>query len=623
MSPPILIAIVVAAALLAFALTPIAARLSHAVGAIDQPGPRKVHRVPTPRLGGLAVIAAIAIVSATLTQSGLAAVLPSDFRLGLLLGLLPVFAISLCDDIRSVPAVLKLSAHSLGAAIAVAYGFRLGDVAYILGTPVSLGVLAIPISWVWIVAVTNAFNLTDGLDGLSAGLAVISAASLATVALVSADAAQGIVSLVIVGALIGFLPWNTYPARIFFGDSGAASVGFLLACLGLWGTARLSSGMAVLVPILLMGVPLTDAVVSIGRRLLRQLASGEGSLFTADEDHIHHRLLRRGIAHPRAVVLLYAVGLAIAVIGVLSVFLTNQRAAIVVVTLLVAAAAAISQLKYDEFALLRKGVVLGLYEMPALQTGTFRVFADLALVALSLYGAFALKFDEWHLSTQRTAALNLLVVFLPITIGVFLAFGVYRRSWRHSGMGDFLLSVGASIASSTAGTLVAALVLQSIPPVSFFIIYTILLTVLTVCARASFRVLMYWRERGSLGGERVLLYGADLQGAMALQEILWRKSGSYHPVGFLDDDPRTHNRVVNGFAVFGGIQSLQQIVTAHQIAGLLLASRNLTQPQLHRIQDECFKVGIWLKGMEMEFKPFTDTTSDAHASRPSLTSEAS
>ena len=282
------------AAILAFVLTPASRRLAIRIGAVDHPGPRKVHTTPIPRLGGLAVVASCAIVTALLVSSELPRLdrIAGDLVVGLALGLTVVLVVSIYDDVRPLRAAPKFAAQLAGASLAVACGIRLGSEVHLFGNTVALGWLAIPLSLLWIVGVTNAFNIVDGLDGLSAGLALLSALSLAGSAAIVHQYGLTLLALVLAGALVGFLPYNVYPAKVFLGDSGATAIGFFLACLALRGGSTLSSGLAILAPILVLGVPIAETLVSMARRVVRGLRSGgKMGVFEADDGHFHHRLI--------------------------------------------------------------------------------------------------------------------------------------------------------------------------------------------------------------------------------------------------------------------------------------------------------------------------------------------
>ena len=260
----------VLAALLSFLLTPRVRRLAVRIGAVDRPGPRKVHSTAVPRLGGLAVVASGAIVVGLLFWSALPQVdrIAAGLALGLTFGLLPILICSLADDLRPLRALPKFATQLAGASIAVGFGIRLGAQIHLFSRTIDLGWLAIPISILWLVGLTNAFNLVDGLDGLSAGLALVSAVSLAGAALFVGQSGLAMLALVLAGALAGFLPYNIYPAKIFLGDSGATAIGFALGCLALRGGSTLSSGLAILAPMLVLGLPIAETLVSMARRLV-------------------------------------------------------------------------------------------------------------------------------------------------------------------------------------------------------------------------------------------------------------------------------------------------------------------------------------------------------------------
>ncbi len=254
------IAPVALATLLGFCLTPIARWVSLRLGAIEEPDPRRVHRPPMPRLGGLAVLTASGAVLLAWERGVFNPPLGLDEPLasGIAIGLVPVVAISLLADIRGVRAHWKAVAHLIGALIAVSAGVVLDHEIYFLGVPLYIKLFAVPLSALWIVGITNAFILVDGLDGvegmdgLSAGLALISAASLGAVFLLAGEPVAASCVLVLAGALLGFLPFNAYAAKIFLGDTGAAPIGFVLACFALKSSSTFFAGLAAVLPLLVL-----------------------------------------------------------------------------------------------------------------------------------------------------------------------------------------------------------------------------------------------------------------------------------------------------------------------------------------------------------------------------------
>jgi UDP-GlcNAc:undecaprenyl-phosphate GlcNAc-1-phosphate transferase len=297
-----------AAGVLALLLTPGVRALGRRWGLVDVPGQRKIHTESVPRLGGVGVTLAAVLALAGAVVAGAADV--EGWR-PVLLGGLVVFAVGLWDDLRPVRPAVKLLFQVAGAAVPVALGVRIDHVT-ILGTTLGLGLLAVPFTLLWIVGLTNAFNLMDGLDGLATGLAIIAAATCAAVSISRGDAQGGLLLVALLGALCGFLPYNFNPATIFLGDSGSLVVGYVLAVTAITGLQKGATALAVAVPLLIFALPISETVLSVVRRT-RGL--GLRHVFSADREHIHYRLLGLGFSHRNAVLLLYVVSLALALLA--------------------------------------------------------------------------------------------------------------------------------------------------------------------------------------------------------------------------------------------------------------------------------------------------------------------
>jgi UDP-GlcNAc:undecaprenyl-phosphate GlcNAc-1-phosphate transferase len=282
--------------------TPIVARLAISLGAVDRPDERKVNRRPNiPLLGGISVALGFFV--------GLAAAMllspeETGFRShmeGLFLGGLVVLSLGALDDRWGLGAFPKLTAQILAAGIAIAFGFQIDH----LTDPISRQVWHFPtwLIWVlttlWIVVVTNSINLMDGLDGLASGIAAIIAVTLTFIAWQGNHVLGVVVGVALVGALLGFLPYNFPPARIFVGDTGALFIGYSLSLLALEGYQRVTP-LTFIVPLLALAVPLIDTLLSILRRLRRRT-----NIMKADRLHIHHHLLESAGSHRSAVLSLY------------------------------------------------------------------------------------------------------------------------------------------------------------------------------------------------------------------------------------------------------------------------------------------------------------------------------
>ncbi|MBC7325790.1 MAG: undecaprenyl/decaprenyl-phosphate alpha-N-acetylglucosaminyl 1-phosphate transferase, partial [Moorella sp. (in: Bacteria)] len=241
---------------ISFLLTPVLCRLAPRLGAIDKPDGRKVHHTLMPRLGGLAIYAGF-----------LAAFWLLGFRearyLGLLLGGTLIVVVGLVDDIKNIAPWWKLAGQVAAAAILVAFGVRVEFLTNPFAGLFILGKLAIPATIFWVVGVTNALNLVDGLDGLAAGTSFIAAVTIAVVAWFNGEAGVVLLSLALAISVLGFLPFNFHPARIFMGDSGAMFLGFNLAALATIGLTKSATMVSLFVPVVILGLPLLDTFLAI------------------------------------------------------------------------------------------------------------------------------------------------------------------------------------------------------------------------------------------------------------------------------------------------------------------------------------------------------------------------
>ena len=604
-----------AAGVVAFALTPLSAWLAVRVGAIDVPGRRKAHAEPTPRLGGLAVVGAIAAVwSATTWWFGVS--LPRELSIGLIVGGLPILLVSVIDDIRGVRPGRKFLVHVLGASLAVASGIALGSNVHLFDAEIHLGVLAAPLSVIWLVGVTNAFNVIDGLDGLSAGLALIASLCMAAVfALVGQPVMTG-AALVLAGALAGFLPFNLHPARLFLGDGGATAIGFCLGAFALKGGSTLSSGFAALIPVLIMGLPIADTLIAIARRTLGRLERRRSGVFVADRNHIHHRLLAHGIEHGRAVLILYGAGLVCAAGAFGSLFLQTRHAALFIVAVVIAGAVGVHRLRYDEFALIRRGTMLRVYESPVVKTSMFVVFADLAMSGFAAYVALGLKLDSWNPAQTGQALADLVVVFAPLTALCFWYTGMYRGSWRMAGVADLARAGGAASAVAMAGAIVHPLVSSVAQPVSIFLIYGLVSVILVTGARASYVVLRTSQRRASHPGRPVLVYGADKHGIAATQELFENPTPGLRPIGFVDDDSNKTGKLVNGLPVLGRSFELGTLIAAHRVKAIVIAAPAVPSDCHIRIVDASRRLGINLFKMQVQLNQLVDVAVDVDDREP-------
>ncbi len=314
-----------------FVTTPLANRLAHLLGAVDRPDPRKIHRNPTPRLGGLAVLCGFCAPLPALyfLDNRVAWIFQQNQLLILtLVGCsLVMFAVGVADDILNLSPGRKLVFQILVAIAMYAGGFRISEITTPWGHTWHLHWLALPVTVGWIVGLTNATNLLDGMDGLVAGMAAVLAVSLALINILGGNTVVALLTFCLAGAALGFLPYNFSPARIFLGDSGSLFLGLVMAAISTISFFKAATATLVLIPFLLFALPLFDTTTVVIGRLRR----GQHP-FSPDKTHVHHRLLSLGLNQKEAAFFLYVVCI---FLGVAAIILSWRLSSAVFLTLLV------------------------------------------------------------------------------------------------------------------------------------------------------------------------------------------------------------------------------------------------------------------------------------------------
>jgi UDP-GlcNAc:undecaprenyl-phosphate GlcNAc-1-phosphate transferase len=303
------------AMVVSFVLTPLAARLAFVIGAVDQPDGRKIHRQPIARLGGLAVIAGFCApwLALAFLDNRVARIFHEHERLvfALILCGVLMFCVGVIDDITGLSARRKFAFQILIAIGMYLGGFRIGELSSPFGGSWPLGWLALPVTVLWIVSLTNATNLLDGMDGLVAGVAAVLALSLAMINIMGGNTVVALLTFSLAGATLGFLPYNFSPARIFLGDSGSLFVGLTMAGISTLSFFKAATATLILVPLLLFALPLFDTTqVVIGR-----LRRGQNP-FLPDKTHVHHRLLGMGLNQKEVAFFLYIITLFLGVAAI-------------------------------------------------------------------------------------------------------------------------------------------------------------------------------------------------------------------------------------------------------------------------------------------------------------------
>lgn len=291
-------------------LTPFIRKLAFAVGAEDRPNKRRVNKIPMPTIGGLAIFIAYTFTTMILLRDQF----PTKILWGVYGGEVIIILTGIIDDIF----VLKPRQKVLGISIAALWVYFTAGVKMTTITlpffTIHLGWMSLPVTWIWILAITNAVNLIDGLDGLATGVAIIALTTMGITAMFFLNVGNIFVAIMIftlVAACIGFLPYNFFPARIYLGDTGALFIGFMMSVFSLSGLKN-ATFITLLIPVMIMGVPITDTVFAIFRRLLNK-----EPITHADKRHLHHRLMQIGLTHRQTVLVIYGLALIFSFISLL------------------------------------------------------------------------------------------------------------------------------------------------------------------------------------------------------------------------------------------------------------------------------------------------------------------
>ncbi|MGA2357796.1 MAG: MraY family glycosyltransferase [Terriglobales bacterium] len=315
---------------------------------------RRVHESPLPRLGGVAIFLAFSVSLSV--WLGISLVFPR-----LLDGLAPttllriyvpaclIFCLGIYDDLHGAGPYLKFAVQAIAGVMLFAGGMRILDLPVIFGSYSLPWFVGLPLTVLWVVAVTNAFNLIDGLDGLAAGSALFSTLVFFVITLVNHSWLFSLMSVTLAGAILGFLRFNFNPATIFLGDSGSLFIGFMLSALALAASQKAPTFVAVAIPVVSFGLPILETLLSI----LRRLMSGR-PIFTADREHIHHKLLQMGFSHRQVVIVLYAVSAVFAMLSLFLLWPTGSTLGLVLAVVGSGIWLGVQHLNYLEFGELRR-----------------------------------------------------------------------------------------------------------------------------------------------------------------------------------------------------------------------------------------------------------------------------
>jgi UDP-GlcNAc:undecaprenyl-phosphate GlcNAc-1-phosphate transferase len=592
----------------------------------------KIHDRPIPHLGGFSIFIGFSLVLFISSQISFFYFPPDfleeiNFR-WLFVASVLVVGLGAVDDFRRMPPSVKFLFQIVAGLIVALTIYKIETISLPFGT-ISLGIWSIPVTVLWVVAITNAINLLDGLDGLAAGTSFIVCAAMFGISLINQNVGIALLSVILAGSILGFLKYNFHPASIFLGDSGAYFLGFILSVLSLQGGLKGTTTITILIPIIALGLPIIDTLLAMFRRLLKSLHIMEvdqeknvvkffyldgWSMFKADREHIHHRLLQIGFTQKKTVMILYGVSLILGGLALSSVYFKNINYALLLTAIGVASYIGISKLGYSEIQILSNGALLPLFNTPVVNRRILRVFVDIAIISFSYYFAFLLRY-EGDFALVKNYYLSTLPLVLITKIIIFHFAGLYRGAWRYTNINDLMKMVKAVI----SGCIASALLLWIIPGFGItsraaLIIDFNLLLFFVVGARSSFRILEHLQAtKNHLQGRNVLIYGVGKGGVNALQEFLGNSRLGLKPVGFIDDDLRNQGKQVNGYPVLGTIDSIEKILERNSVSEVIITSDRIPKEKLDRLSMICNSHNIFLRRFQTRLEEIRPTKTSREA----------
>jgi UDP-GlcNAc:undecaprenyl-phosphate/decaprenyl-phosphate GlcNAc-1-phosphate transferase len=565
---------------LALVLAQLCKPLARRIDVVARPKADRWHREVVPLLGGVAIAGAVfitALLTAVRTQQ----------LLVLLAGSAVMFVVGLLDDLRPFKPQTKFVLQILTAATMASLGLQLHLTGYHL--------LDILLTLFWFVGITNAFNLLDNMDGLSAGIAAITAAFRLVFFLNDGDLQAAQVAACVVGACLGFLVHNFNPASIFMGDAGSLFLGFLVAGLSLAGTFPYSrSTVSVLLfPVLILLVPIFDTTfVTIARTLAGRPVSRGG------RDHTSHRLVASGLSERGAVLILYGVAMlcgGVAFHGYTSGLSTNIVFIVFLAIGLLLFGLYLGRVQVypeEDAAPIPDKALVRLIDNFPFKRQVVTVLLDSLLILVAYYSAYRLRFEQAYAQHEQW-----FVASAPIVLGcqlfAFAAFRVYLGVWRYAGLPDVIrLAKASAIGSGLA--IVSLVILYRFEGYSraVFVIDWVLLLMFVSASRLSFRIFEEVLRARPSGHDRVLVYGAGDSGERTLRELRQTPSLGRVVVGFVDDNRWKHNTLIHGVPVLGGIDGLERYLERHEVDEVIVSSEKISSDRLEMLAESCDRRGI-------------------------------
>jgi UDP-GlcNAc:undecaprenyl-phosphate/decaprenyl-phosphate GlcNAc-1-phosphate transferase len=597
---------IIGAFILTALITPIIIRTARTYDWVAKPKHDRWHKTSTALLGGVGMYAAVTLV--------LLIVMKGDFPLVVWSGGTLLFLTGLVDDISGIRPTTKLFVQIIAASMLIFSGLHLGS-----NLPFWA---ALPFTFLWVIGITNAINLIDGMDGLAAGIVVIAAAVLMVLSFLSGNIASALLAVSLVGSGLGFLIYNFKPAKIFMGDCGSLFLGFTVAALSIQvnHSMRISSMLAVLlVPAAVMAVPIFDTTLVALQRILMGRKITEGG-----NDHTMHRMVRLGLSERQAVLTLYGVSILFGIFAILFQFMQIQ-------------------LFYSIIILSSVGlIVFGLY-MSNLEvsnaksngqngmngSGSYVILRSMlhnklqmgAMIAyiLVIIGSYIMAHYLRFESDMSDVQVSMIQLSIPVVvfakISMFFTFRIHRGIWEFAGTPDavriFTASTAGSILSySLVYLIIGANYISLVVILNDWMITTAGIAVL----RFGYRGFHHSFLRLQNSGKHVLIYGANDIGFLRLREILINPDLEYAPIGFIDDNGYLNGKNIQGYPVYSTLDEIVPLLNEGKVDEILIATNEIGKSQLEYLIHLCKTYKVLCRKFHVTLEPFKFESSQMKSS---------
>ena len=575
------------------ALVTVSRQVAVRYGYVARPREDRWHGRPVAQSGGVAIVTAVFIGAVVF---GVVGRLPVLIVAG---GL--AFAVGIVDDVLSIKPATKFVAAIGLASILIFFGFQLR-----WSSSVTLDIM---LTLFWIVGITNAFNLLDNMDGLCAGIALIVGSFILAALLSSGAGPEARYLALILGAVAGFLVYNFHPASIFMGDSGSLFIGLTISALALavGSDPHSQSGVLsiVLAPVLVLLIPILDTTLVTVSRLRSGRSASQGGL-----DHSSHRLVAIGFSERSAVAILWALAVLAGLTGIAVRRVSLEWSGLLVapfVLAMVIFAVYLAHVRVYEDAdapQLRQRNITPLAIAFMYKRRVAEVLLDVCLVSFCYYSAYRLRFSDAALNVFFPGFLESLPIVLGLQMVAMFIAGVYRGTWRLFSLMDGVVMAKA-VLGGTVATMMTILYLTRFERYSrgVFVIYSALLMLMMIASRASFRLISEFARRRRKDGPRLVIYGAGEGGLLAVRELLNDRAENYRLVGFVDDDPGTHQSRLHGYVVLGGYEGLVNLIRRGEVDAIVISARLMNVARLRQLEELCTERNVRLARLHVGLTP--------------------